>query len=200
LDGDTIGAQPCPDRIVITDADRRIAGFAPSTRYRPEPADRPETADRRVGWRGYLPASLTADMTAYAPWRRAPVPRGICACLAYWTAPAAKRVLSSRQLREFTERLDQLRFAGEPPFDGETWTSDPVAGGELRIGPVTARPIDIGPPVVTDLVLRASRCRWSIAPPKRCWRRQFSGIDKLGPVLRRAGRRSRHGDRLRDRE
>ncbi len=149
-----------PERIVIADAMRRIVGFAPLTRRRPDllPAH-PELSNRRVGWVSYLPASLSSDMTAYLL-----LGDGRTLCRAggahlpgsYLTAPAVKAggLIGGVEVSTHGTWVRDLPPPGAapPPFATEVWSSQTLSAGTgvLRLGPVTATTgMSIGLPLIT---------------------------------------------------
>jgi hypothetical protein len=137
-----------PERIVITDGTGRIVGFAPLTRRRPDllPAY-PELSHFRVGWVSYLPASVSADMTAYlllGDGRTLCRGGGAHVPGSYVTAAAARAdaIIGGVDVTAsgmwVKDRLPP--GAPTPPFATETWSS-PDADLEtsvLRLGPVRA--------------------------------------------------------------
>jgi hypothetical protein len=152
-----------PQRVVFTDGQRRIVGFAGSTtRRRPDLVSRhPEVAGLHVGWVSYLPAGLASEITAYVL-----IGDGQTLCRAgsasipgaYFTADAAK----AGDAVEGVEASPQgawMRVDGTMPepagaLDGGTWSSRAVEAGTatLRLGPVTAKagrafglPLSTGP-------------------------------------------------------
>jgi hypothetical protein len=149
-----------PERIVITDGIGRIVGFAPLTRRRPDllPAH-PELSGSRVGWISYLPASLSADMTAYlllGDGRTLCRGGGAHVPGSYLTAPAAKAdaIIGGVEVSAHGMWVKDLLPLGapQPPFGGETWSS---AGADfetsvLRLGPVgVSAGMGIGLPLIT---------------------------------------------------
>jgi hypothetical protein len=149
-----------PERLVFTDATRRIVGFATSTRRRPDLLPGyPEFSTDRVGWISYLPAGLSSDMTAYLVLGDG---RRLCRVGAahvpgnYLTTPAAKagEIIAGAEVSVQGTWVSNVRppDAAIPPFATDTWSSHTLSSrtGVLRLGPVKVTGgASIGLPVIT---------------------------------------------------
>ena len=157
-----------PERIVFVDGTRRIAGFATTTRRRPELAlAHPEFSTEHVGWASFVPAGLASDLTAYAVLGDgrslcrlggAHIPGG------YLTAPVAKAGETIPGVEASAQgawiKNGPPIGAAAPPFATDTWRSPtPGSGsGVLRLGPVKATGgLSIGLPLITGAAASAVR-------------------------------------------
>jgi hypothetical protein len=151
-------AARAPDRVVLVDGQRRIAGYATTTRRRPDlVALFSELTTDRVGWAAFLPAGIPSDVTAYLVLRDR---RTLCRVGGghipghYLAAPAAQAgaPLSGIEVKPQGNWASDVLppGAGAPRFAG-TWSSHTLAArGTLRVGPVSARGGQtIGLPLIT---------------------------------------------------